>query len=141
MSELGANLVFATCEEFNLQQACLGSKFGEWRVFEDRFFCSAGLGSNDAYDGILFVLQEPVVECDSGMMGQGGGMVVGDNGPIGFADISIAKLFGESSGRFAGASDDGDTGDGFIESADDSKKNVPRFLIFSPDVLSSFIEQ
>ena len=120
MRELGADLVFATGEEFNLQQVCFGSEFGEWCVFEDRFFCSAGLGSNDAYDGILFVLQEPMVQCDGDMLRQGGGLVLGDDGPIDFADISITELFGESCGRFAGAGDDGDSGDGFIEAADDA---------------------
>ena len=63
---------------------------------KDGFFGTASLGRDNENRWIMFVLEEPVSELDRGMVRWGRGYEIGNDGPIGFADIAIAKLFGEA---------------------------------------------
>lgn len=72
---------------------------------------------------------------------RGAGFEVADDGPVVFADIPLAELFGESRGGFAGAGDDRDAGNRFIESADDAEEDVTGLLIFGADIVGGFQEK
>ena len=52
-----------------------------------------------------------------------------DAGVVKFAGLAFAKLFGEATGGFAGASENEDAGDEAVEATDDADENVAGLVV------------
>lgn len=106
--KLEPNLVFAAGFQSDFEQ-CSEGEMLPYLELQASLLPAARTWENDVHAAVAFVFAYPI---DQGDLSGGGASF--DDGPIGFVYLAGAELFGQASGRFGGAGEQNDAGDGSV---------------------------